>query len=526
MPVVLAGVALVVGGLLRSWLLTHLPLFSDEAVVGLMARGVTQGHLGAFYWGQTYGGVEPYAVAGLFGLAGAGPLTLNLTPALLAALAGALVSATTWRLTRSGPVALAAGALVWIWPYAALWNSVREIGFRGVALACGLTLCWCALARGRPGRDLLLGLAAGVGWWASPEILYFVVPAVLLLVLGSRRGGPEQPPRRFPLVAVGAVVGALPWLWATVTRGGTTLRPPAVVVLPGQGYLGRLGDFFTHVLPLQLGLRRLLAPTPWLGGPVVGVTLYVVTLVVLVVLLVGAGRDLRRGGPGVAAALGAGVVAFPFLLAAFPTSYYWADGRYGVFLPPLLVLLAVAVTAAPRPAPAHGRSARRGTPATAAALILAGATVLTLAGASAADVPVAHPARALAAPRDPDGPARAVDRDLVRHGLTSAWASYWVAYPLDFLDPGAVAVSPRPGDHARDARLLARVDRDPRAAWLFPAPGRAAEAAGVFSNPDTGAGGLDQAAFTARLRALGIGYRVVPLGLMVAVVPDRQPAPA
>ncbi len=62
-PVVLAILAIAYGAVLRLWLLVHLPLFGDEAVVGLMARQIDAGHFTAFYWGQFYGGVEPYPAA-------------------------------------------------------------------------------------------------------------------------------------------------------------------------------------------------------------------------------------------------------------------------------------------------------------------------------------------------------------------------------------------------------------------------------------------------------------------------------
>ena len=55
------------GVLLRIWLLAHLPLFGDEAAVGLMARGILAGHFDAFYWGSTYSGGEPYVVAAVLG---------------------------------------------------------------------------------------------------------------------------------------------------------------------------------------------------------------------------------------------------------------------------------------------------------------------------------------------------------------------------------------------------------------------------------------------------------------------------
>ena len=58
-----------------------------------MADAILHGHFNAFYWGQQYGGVEPYAVAAVFALFGHSAATLSLTPALLS-VGTALV---TWR---------------------------------------------------------------------------------------------------------------------------------------------------------------------------------------------------------------------------------------------------------------------------------------------------------------------------------------------------------------------------------------------------------------------------------------------
>jgi hypothetical protein len=129
--VVLAGAY---GILVRLWLLAHLPLFGDEAVVGLMGRGILHGHLDAFYWGQSYGGVEPYVVAAVLSRVNGGPMGLNATAAVLSLAAAVLVCAVlvTGRVSRR--LAALGAALAWVWPYAAVWNSVREIGFRGVTL--------------------------------------------------------------------------------------------------------------------------------------------------------------------------------------------------------------------------------------------------------------------------------------------------------------------------------------------------------------------------------------------------------
>ncbi len=109
------------------------------------------------------------------------------------------------------------------------------------------------------------------------------------------------------------------------------------------------------------------------GREHVGHALFFVVLVALVVMLLRVAWAARLGrvaAPLLAA--GVAVVAFPFLYAIFPTSWYWADGRYGVYLPPLLVLLAVwslpAVIAAPstaggpRPTPTSVRRCGRRSP--------------------------------------------------------------------------------------------------------------------------------------------------------------------
>src|SRR5579872_2549616 len=60
---VVAALAVLYGLVLRVWLLVELPVWGDEAIVGIMARGIDSGHFTAFYLGQHYGGLEPYLVA-------------------------------------------------------------------------------------------------------------------------------------------------------------------------------------------------------------------------------------------------------------------------------------------------------------------------------------------------------------------------------------------------------------------------------------------------------------------------------
>ena len=101
------------GLFLRLWILGRAPINADQAVVGLMAREILHGHFFAFYWGQSYGGGEPYVVAALFALFGQSRLVLGLAPILLDALAALLA----WRIGRrlfDGRTGVLAALLFWL----------------------------------------------------------------------------------------------------------------------------------------------------------------------------------------------------------------------------------------------------------------------------------------------------------------------------------------------------------------------------------------------------------------------------
>jgi hypothetical protein len=559
LPWALVALAGAYGSLIRLWLLAHLPLFGDEAVVGLMARGILHGRLDAFFWGQSYGGAEPYVVAAVLGAFNGGPMGLNATPAILA-LGASFLTYGVLRTRATRRLAALGAAMVWVWPYAATWNSVREIGFRGATLCCGLLLILGALRvhlrRAGPATRLLLGLAAGTGWWASPEIGYFVVPAAVLLVASwdrlfrsgssspstsalvsaSRRHRWSRPWRVTPLLltVAGAGVGGLPWLYANIRSGFASLhlgrRPPV-------GYPQRLSIFFHDVLPSQLGLRAVPGGS-WVGGDTVGQTLFAVLVALLVLMLLRTVWLARRGraaAPLVAA--GVAVAAFPFLYAFFPTSWYWTDGRYGVYLAPLVVLLAVwclpsalainstdpEVTAPDTRVARHARRrrpARRAALALACAGLVAGAISTVATAHRSARVPT-DPGVFFADWSDPNQAARQVIRSLEAHHIRDAYGDYWTAYTLDFLAPTALTVTPSALDVRRSAALAHAVASSAHPAWLFFAPGKEAAAAAAFANPQPGPGGYTQATFIAYLTALGDHYRVIPLGVLNAVVPDQ-----
>ncbi len=334
-------VAIVIAGLVglavRLWFLGNAPINSDEATVGLMAHEILHGHNSAFYWGQDYGGVEPYVVASLMAVFGQSALTLTATPALLS-LAGALL---VWRIgIRLFPTmaAVCAAALTWVWSESSLWNSTRELGLHQVCLVLGLVaMLWSLRIIQRirsSGVDRILdwavfGGAIGLGFWASPEIVYFAVPSAIVAMLALRGRTVVEVLARVGVSAGIAVIGALPWLVATLKGGGSTF-PASPVPYPS-----RLATFFSHVLPMTLGLR-IEGAGAWEGSAAVGMVLYGVLLVALVSAVVIVALRTRDG-----LVLALTVVLFPFLYAAFPTSWFWNDGRYAIGVGPIVSLVLI-----------------------------------------------------------------------------------------------------------------------------------------------------------------------------------------
>jgi hypothetical protein len=529
--VVVAALALGIG--LRLWYLFHTPVNSDEAIVGLMARGILHGHFSAFYWGQPYGGGEPYVVAPLFAVFGQSALVLALTPVLLWAVSSVLVWRIVRRLVAAPELALLAGALVWLGPNAAVVNSTLEYGFRGVTLVCGLVallmalrvldgaLTWTAAGS--------LGLAVGIGWWSSPEIAYYAVPAGLIVVaaLARCRSQARQWLPRLVLGAAAAALGALPWIWANVRSDLASLRsssfPGGALTQLNTGFGGRFDVFFRRAFPIDLDLRRLGSGAPVIGGS--GGTV----LTVVLVGIVGAAVVVCLARRGRASAIGVALLAFPLIYAAQPGTWFWADGRYIVFLSPLLAMALVAsieplagLIGAGRGPQAQRGGVRATTGMVVAAMLVVVAGLLT--GTAFGRDNEVTVGSYNATWSNPNGP---VDRSIAileSHGARAGYADYWVAYKVDLLARGAMTITPAPGDVDRSAAIDAQVARAPHQAWLFVPPTRFATGFVQFSPTAVivGPRAVTPALFLVALGHLGIGYRTIPAGLLTAIVPDRN----
>ncbi len=77
----------------------------------------------------------------------------------------------------------------------------------------------------------------------------------------------------------------------------------------------------------------------------------------------------------------------------------------------------------------------------------------------------------------------------------------------------------------RSTAISSAVASTKNPAWLFFAPNQTAEATTVFGNPQPGPGPYTEQTFEAYLKKLGIPYKVVRLGVLDAVIPERPLPP-
>lgn len=478
LPIALVAGVVAIGAAIRLGILLS-PLGrpdADEVVVGLMARHLWQDGYPPFLWGQPYGGtIEVLPVAISLRVFGSSIAAMRLPVIGLAAANAVLV----WRVARRWlPEAQAqlAGLLLWVAAPAAVWLSVREMLLYTplVTIGLGLALLACRLRDGGGVRDaVVFGLLAGVGWWTSPTVLYFLVPAVVVAAPRLRR---LEGWRLVPAVGVGSVVGVWPWLRYNLASDFASLEVQKTFPVTGT-YGERLRHFFTDGLPAVLGFRATFTYEWVLGG--VGRAGY---LAVLGVLVWGLVRALRRGAWD-----GLGLLVFPFVFAYIPFVMDDPNLRYLFFIVPI-VAVAVARVLVDR---------RAQVAVLALAIGITGVGLQRMYEVSEVDGSRARIGNV--------GDLSAAVAVLDREHITAVHADYWVAYRIDFETGERIIAAPSWGID-RYEPYTHQVAASPRSAWV------------VTIGPQRDA--LLQA-----LDGLGVSFTAQDAGEFTVVIPDRPVQP-
>ena len=381
---------------------------SDEAAGGLMAKHALAGDFSVFYWGQGYGGpLETWLAAPVTAVFGDSWVGLRMIPILLSALTALAV----WRLglrTIGRWGAATAAAICWTFPSHLVWKTIHfHIFYASAMLFAALALLLVVRIRDNASRRdvALLGLVVGVGLWQSFQ-LAAIFPAAIAWLLVRRRDL-----FRLILFAVpGLLAGAVPVLVSNIRHSWWSFHIGEIGIQ--STYTSRIGTFFTNTLPMSLDLRASCTLHWFLWKPI-ALALYAVVVAVFLVLAWRA-RGTNR------AVLFLVVAVFPLISAINQlTGVYTSPGYVDVLLPVLMLAVCAWVSS-----PLQGLWAMG-----AATLLLSGAFIdLKTNEASVRSIPFCPVSNVSTLPRD-FGPLIGA---LNRLGISRVYASYWIAYRIDF----------------------------------------------------------------------------------------------
>jgi 4-amino-4-deoxy-L-arabinose transferase-like glycosyltransferase len=196
------------------------PFNSDEAIVGLMARHILQGHWPVFFYGQAYmGTLDASFVAAAFSLFGYHIVLIRVVQMILYIGIVVTTGYVGWQIFRSEQIGLlAAGFMVIPGVNVTLYTTV-SLGGYGEVLLFGNLLIIAALkikAEAKRGWVVLWGFIAGLGLWSFGMILIYIIPtAILWLYSCIKNQRKSQCVVNLSLAAATFLIGLSPWiLWA------------------------------------------------------------------------------------------------------------------------------------------------------------------------------------------------------------------------------------------------------------------------------------------------------------------------
>jgi len=409
-----------------------LPLDSDEAVLGLMARHLSEGEFPLFSYGQTYGGGFELLLAGA--LAWLVPNTivaLRLAAATLALAAEYLVYRALAPAIPSRTTRLAASAMLAVggMTYARAMSHLHGVHLNSVFLFASL-LFWLSRPAARPRGTFLPGLWIGIGYWVSPFV-WLLVGCMLLAALRWWRELLRPSLLQTLWLVVGFALGALPrvvyayapdrW-YAPYRAGGFALVRTAKIPR-------RASELLLHTLPdYFFGQVRALGT----AGVVVAAAGAIVALVLLSVMTARIWRGWRQGRQEVCVSLSVLLLACASMVLVILNRRVFDSGHRYLWPVPfaLAVAWAFAVEHGGRPAKAGGAAWLRGLKTAVVSIpFVLGAISLSLVQRQDSRVPGTALKRAIAAQAMAEG---------CRVGI----ADYWYAYSLSLLTQEKLRLAP------------------------------------------------------------------------------------
>ncbi len=114
---------------------------------------------------------------------------------------------------------------------------------------------------------------------------------------------------------------------------------------------------------------------------------------------------------------------------------------------------------------------------------------------------------------------------LLHAGVRFGYASYWIAYVLDFVSDGRISVSPLLCPRVQYPPLYQIVHSSSQPAWLFVPTTDIELASRQFGTTDVELGFESEQTFLSEVTRDGIPFRVVRAGILNAVIPARPLTP-
>ncbi len=233
-PIIIYGLPMLFAVFVKSliWSPEITPFNADEAIVGLMARHINQGHLPAFFYGQYYmGSLDAVIVSLGFRVFGEGVWVIRLVQSLLYLGTVTTTVMLAQRVSKSSWAALYAGLLTAIPAVNIALYSTVSLGGYGEMLLIGNLLLLGGLGtieelrreQARENRIIwglfIWGIGAGFGFWVLGLTLVYIIPVLIWFIKCLVKQQKSILVKGLIFLAAGGIMGSSPW-WATAILDG------------------------------------------------------------------------------------------------------------------------------------------------------------------------------------------------------------------------------------------------------------------------------------------------------------------